>query len=84
MFDSSLQARRPTAPSSADVTINDEPFGCDGSSGRGTRRAHRGLRSAAPKTLNVLTAEEGGAEHCQVDNRLLAISYIADWISANV
>jgi dipeptidyl aminopeptidase/acylaminoacyl peptidase len=36
------------------------------------------------KTLKIFTAEEGGAEHCQVDNRPLGISYIADWISANV
>src|SRR5580765_8210483 len=36
------------------------------------------------KTLRIFTAEEGGAEHCQVDNRPLGINYIADWISANV
>jgi dipeptidyl aminopeptidase/acylaminoacyl peptidase len=36
------------------------------------------------KTLKIFTAEEGGAEHCQVDNRPLGIGYIADWISANV
>ena len=36
------------------------------------------------KTLKVFTPEEGGAEHCQVDNRPLGISTIADWISANI
>jgi dienelactone hydrolase len=36
------------------------------------------------KTLKIFTAEEGGAEHCQVDNRPLGISYIADWIAANL
>jgi dipeptidyl aminopeptidase/acylaminoacyl peptidase len=36
------------------------------------------------KTLKIFTDEEGGAEHCQVDNRPLGIGYIADWISANV
>jgi len=36
------------------------------------------------KTLKIFTAEEGGAEHCQVDNRPLGISYIADWIAANI
>jgi dienelactone hydrolase len=36
------------------------------------------------KTLKIFTAEEGGAEHCQVDDRQLGIDYIADWIAANV
>src|SRR5947199_170344 len=36
------------------------------------------------KTLKIFTAEEGGAEHCQVDNRPLAINHIADWIAANL
>ncbi|HVQ61031.1 MAG TPA: alpha/beta fold hydrolase [Burkholderiales bacterium] len=34
------------------------------------------------KTLKIFTPEEGGAEHCQVDDRPLGISYIADWIAA--
>jgi hypothetical protein len=29
-------------------------------------------------------AEEGGAEHCQVDDRQAGVNYIADWITANV
>ena len=32
------------------------------------------------KTLRVFTAEEGGAEHCQVDNRPMGMDYIADWL----
>jgi dienelactone hydrolase len=36
------------------------------------------------KTLKIFTPEEGGAEHCQVDNRPLGIGYIADWIAANI
>ena len=35
------------------------------------------------KTLKIFTAEEGGAEHCQVDNRPLGIDYVGDWILAN-
>jgi len=36
------------------------------------------------KTLKVFTAEEGGAEHCQVDNRQVGIDYIADWLAARL
>jgi alpha-beta hydrolase superfamily lysophospholipase len=35
------------------------------------------------KTYKIFTAEDGGAEHCQVDNRQVGIDYIADWIAAN-
>lgn len=35
------------------------------------------------KTLKIFAAEEGGTEHCQVDNRQLGIDYAADWILAN-
>jgi len=38
---------------------------------------------AKNKTLKIFTAEEGGAEHCQVDNRPLGIDYVGDWILAN-
>jgi pimeloyl-ACP methyl ester carboxylesterase len=34
------------------------------------------------KTLRIFAPEEGGAEHCQVDDRPLGIAYIADWIAA--
>jgi dienelactone hydrolase len=36
----------------------------------------------APKTLKIFTPEEGGAEHCQVDDRPLGVGFIADWIAA--
>ncbi len=36
------------------------------------------------KTLKIFTAGEGGAEHCQVDNRQVGVDYIADWIAANL
>jgi len=35
------------------------------------------------KTLKIFTAEEGGAEHCQVDNRPIGVDYAGDWILAN-
>jgi dienelactone hydrolase len=34
------------------------------------------------RTLKIFTPEEGGAEHCQVDDRPLGIGFIADWIAA--
>jgi alpha-beta hydrolase superfamily lysophospholipase len=38
---------------------------------------------ARNKTLKIFTAEEGGTEHCQVDNRQLGIDYVGDWLLAN-
>jgi len=35
------------------------------------------------KTLKIFTAAEGGAEHCQVDNRQVGVDYIADWLAEN-
>ena len=35
------------------------------------------------KTPKIFTAEEGGAEHCQVDNRQAGVDYIADWLAAS-
>jgi dienelactone hydrolase len=32
------------------------------------------------KLLKIFTAEEGGAEHCQVDNRQLGVDFIGDWL----
>ena len=32
------------------------------------------------KTLKIFTAEEGGAEHVQVDNRQVGIDVICDWL----
>ncbi len=36
------------------------------------------------KTLRIFTAEEGGAEHCQGDNRILGANYVADWVAENL
>ena len=36
------------------------------------------------KTLKIFTAAEGGAEHCQVDNRQVGTDYICDWLSARM
>jgi dienelactone hydrolase len=36
------------------------------------------------KTFKIFTAEEGGAEHVQVDNRQVGVDYIADWIMDNL
>jgi dipeptidyl aminopeptidase/acylaminoacyl peptidase len=33
------------------------------------------------KTLRIFTAEEGGSEHCQGDNRILGANYVADWLA---
>ena len=40
--------------------------------------------SSKKKTLKIFTAEEGGAEHCQGDNRFLGATYVADWIAENL
>ena len=37
--------------------------------------------SVTGKHLKIFTAEEGGTEHCQVDNRPLGLDYIADWLT---
>lgn len=34
------------------------------------------------KTIKIFTVDEGGAEHCHVDNRQVGIDYVADWIAA--
>ena len=39
---------------------------------------------AKDKTLKIFTAEEGGVEHCQVDNRQVGTDYICDWLSARL
>jgi dipeptidyl aminopeptidase/acylaminoacyl peptidase len=36
------------------------------------------------KCLKIFTAEEGGAEHCQGDNRVLGANYVADWLADNL
>ena len=39
---------------------------------------------SANKTLKIFDADEGGAEHCQVDDRQAGVNWIADWIAENV
>ena len=39
---------------------------------------------SSDKTLKIFTVKEGGAEHCQVDNRQIATDYIADWLEARL
>jgi dienelactone hydrolase len=36
------------------------------------------------KTLKIFTEAEGGAEHCQVDNRQLGVDFIGDWLLKNI
>jgi dienelactone hydrolase len=36
------------------------------------------------KTLKLFDQNEGGAEHCQVDDRPAGVNWIADWLSENV
>jgi dipeptidyl aminopeptidase/acylaminoacyl peptidase len=38
----------------------------------------------AKKTLKIFDVEDGGAEHCQVDDRPAGINFMADWLSENV
>jgi dipeptidyl aminopeptidase/acylaminoacyl peptidase len=39
---------------------------------------------ASNKTLRVLTAYEGGSEHCQEDNRQVGANIVADWLADNL
>lgn len=39
---------------------------------------------ARDKTLKVFSEEEGGAEHCQADNRQVGTDYIADWLATKL
>ncbi|MEE9278345.1 MAG: alpha/beta hydrolase [Dehalococcoidia bacterium] len=36
---------------------------------------------AKDKTFKVFTEAEGGAQHCQIDNLPIGMSYIADWLA---
>jgi dienelactone hydrolase len=36
------------------------------------------------KDLRIFTAEEGGAEHCQVDHRQYGVDFIGDWLLKNM
>ena len=41
-------------------------------------------RLRAKKELRIFTAQEGGAEHCQVDHRQKGIDHVGDWLLANM
>jgi esterase/lipase len=40
--------------------------------------------SSSVKTLKIFTAEEGGSEHCQGDNRQVGANFVADWIAEHL
>jgi dienelactone hydrolase len=44
-------------------------------------RTFEQLTASPDKELKIFTAAEGGAAHCQNDNRLLAHEYIGDWLA---
>ncbi len=44
-----------------------------------TRPSARGV-----KRIRIFTAEEGGSEDCQEDNRQIGASFIADWIADHI
>lgn len=37
--------------------------------------------TTSDKTLKLFTKDEGGTEHCQIDNRGIAADYLADWFA---
>lgn len=43
-----------------------------------------GAVGSARKSIKIFTADEGGAEHCQGDNRVLGANYVADWLADNL
>ncbi len=47
------------------------------------QRLHDAVGSAN-KTLKILTAHEGGSEHCQEDNRQVGATSVADWLMDNL
>lgn len=44
-------------------------------------RTYEAATSSPRRELKVFTLDEGGAEHCQVDNVTMATDYIYDWIA---
>jgi dienelactone hydrolase len=48
--------------------------------------AHKLFAAIGSKTkhFRIFTAEEGGAEHCQVDHRQLGVDTIGDWLITNM
>jgi dipeptidyl aminopeptidase/acylaminoacyl peptidase len=48
--------------------------------------AHQLFRAVGTvqKTLKIFTAEDGGSDHCQEDNRQVGANYVADWLLAQL
>lgn len=44
-------------------------------------RVYDAATNCARRELRVFTPEEGGCEHCHVDNQTLGTDYIADWVA---
>ena len=40
-----------------------------------------GIVGSADKTLKILTAHDGGSDHCQEDNRQVGANLVADWLA---
>jgi dienelactone hydrolase len=40
--------------------------------------------TTADKTLKIFGHDEGGVEHCQIDNRAIAADYLGDWFAAKL
>ena len=36
------------------------------------------------KNIKIFDVEEGGAEHCHVDNRQVGIDYVGDWLAKHL
>ena len=51
--------------------------------GEGAQQLYDSM-SSQDKTLKIFTARDGGAEHCQVDNRQVGTDFIADWLEARL
>ena len=45
------------------------------------QRTIEAAENSTNRKLKVFTIYEGGAEHCQVDNRTMAVDYMADWVA---
>jgi fermentation-respiration switch protein FrsA (DUF1100 family) len=40
--------------------------------------------SSMHKELKILRLDEGGAEHCQIDNLTIGVDYMHDWIATTL
>jgi len=65
------------------VTKGMAPYGACGRQARDTGGREKLCDAAGSesKTVKLFTPEEGGAEHCHVDNRAVGVDYVDDWVS---